>query len=1273
MVRSIAAILMCVLCPFTLLADYRVYRDGELLLTTSEQRVVDSTVVAGQTYTYNVVTVENGVESDPATIEVTIPPDKPAPPENLQAEVTDGSVILTWGPTPPPPPPSSTGFFSENKYKLAKRANIHATDLSGLTFNTRTKTLFALNEGRSIVECDRDGNVLRTIITEQSSVPVEERFDTEAIAYLRTEGTTDVFALTDENLDRLLFVQLGPEDSVTNLATAESHVIEANDPETGLPLVIHEMSGLAYDADTDVGVFHIYTRTGEQLFIATLGDTGIDVQYINTKGSPICTGGSSATAAFQNSRLGNTTFILHGTSFKEVTDHDNVTSEMYISKLGKVEGLALDPDTKEMFVVRESSPSEENFYRYEPLGLKQTEIYDREAFKPHERYDYVAVQEMADNARAEGRFYPLPHLRPSPGSHPKLFIHDYLDEHGDPVNNKAELKNRISTHYTAWMQEAIDTTITKFGADLPLNLGGREAPESEQVVLTCGLIYQLGEIAGIDLHGKTPEEYGSEGVRHLLSMLDGQWTYMNNEYLGLPLGYDWLYDLMTVQQREAVALELLAKADPRDISVNDGGNAPSGARLLGAVAVTGDGINDALADKLVSLFHNGFVFGDTIDIYNEYGMAPQNINGPGTLLMSQIFAAEGPGFESLGYSSRWTPLLAFLIAWRDYSREDYFKLPFFQNWVHYLMHADDEHGTHFGQAVGFMELGLTPSNPELAALVKSYTAHYFDQRIIYMLTAEPAITAQSPSDLELPTTAHFRGVNSIFSRNSWTNLDSTKLFFWCPNWLNIRGGGAGNKPVNNILISKNQGRLLRDLYNRHGYGTEDRSNSLVFYNDTIPDVTHVFPRGSIQPAPFRFDHGASIAEAVNSAIVNQEPPYNDGVRYFQDEPGKFLYISGDGARYHHSSGFKDWNRQIVWFRNASNAEVDHFVLCDRVEKEHLGIEEHIMFSLGKSPDVRDAEGQSLGDGLLQEASSRFARAVIFGILYSSIQEYANDIAIEFIDPGVENSPLSASVINRKLQISLGTAPDGQIVSGNGDIVTLINSGDIADCPVSAHYFYPTWNRIAIGPTDGPIPLIDDGGIWKYDNAISLIVSEDIHPAHAKGFIRTLLPANPIYYRLGGISTRNIDLFGNLRLKGLEMDSMDAGDPANIEKGMHRIQITAPERALRQIYLHTIQADDLSGLKPQATSLIESAETVGARTGNNIALFGREKTTLLPLEVTIPPDMDGDFRLLAANLKPNTRYTITINQILVDTALASEVGIIFLPLAISPGDILRLEP
>lgn len=809
--------------------------------------------------------------------------------------------------------------------------------------------------------------------------------------------------------------------------------------------------------------------------------------------------------------------------------------------------------------------------------VEPVQNYSRYLNDPFDKFSYSSIQAMVDAIKAEG--YPVP------TGHPRIFINP---------SNIDSLRSKIAgdTELREWMQEMVDLADTNYGVEITDPGGHSDEPDAQPVVMADGIIYQLGEIEGIT-YQHTPQEYGQDGVRHLLSLANlgrppyGS-NYVHREYLGLPLGYDWLYDLLTEQQRQTVAAKLLLNADPNNTEEVSPYNNPPGARLLGALAVAGDGIDDAEAERLLNLFHNGLVFGDVIGNPFHYNST-----------VDQIFVSEGPGIEGLGYSGWYNPFYPILLAWRDQTGEDYFKLPFFQNWVFHMTHLSGneyEHADKYSRedneswVGGFhpvntmLELGLAPSNPAAAALSKYHRKRRnasASVRMLYLLLADTTIEAKSPAELGLPTTAHFECANNIFARNLWEGIESTWVWFQSPTWTNVRDLG----PLNDLLIWKHGGMLLGKHEQSHDYDGGNRTNTVVLYDQNQPGKTfipkNVMDRSSNRGLGLRFSQGASLND-LNRNLNG----YNKGLRFFEEQEGQYIYALGDSGGVYQALGdeggccgdesvnLQSWRREFVWFREGSNDAVDVIIVFDSFEKESQTVTAQIPLHFNLNPQIR----------------------------------------------------------NRHTNADVGQG-DKQFE-----------------------------------------------GVWKYESAgadrivVTNNVVTDWGQAHGRLFIDTLLPKSVVYYRMGGIGTRNVDIFGNLREKKLPQSLIDgsADDPGNILMGMWRVQIAqaGQESGQKQIFLNVMQAAEESLESPDGAVLLEGQNMTGAAVGSNLVLFNLSESTLSTGTLTVPSGVSGIYRILVTGLEPGSSYGVVAGSS--NTSLsATNQGTLFLKdVSLQVGD--RIE-
>ncbi len=311
-----------------------------------------------------------------------------------------------------------------------------------------------------------------------------------------------------------------------------------------------------------------------------------------------------------------------------------------------------------------------------------------------------------------------------------------------------------------------------------------------------------------------------------------------------------------------------------------------------------------------------------------------------------------------------------------------------------------------------------------------------------------------------------------------------------------------------------------------------------------------------------------------------------------------------------------------------------------------------------NPEIKNTDNVSLGEGELQLNANRTRTAQYENMTFYSKLDFADDITIEYVDPGVPDSPLSVSVTGRAVTVNLGTDSDGVIsASYNQYIANMINADDAAKALLEANHLWGhRWHEPK--PT-GPITLSSASGIYKYDTANRIVATNTVTTgfgtAHGRLFMDTLLPREVEYYRMGGVEQKNIDLFGNLRRRG----TGSADDVANIIDGMWRVQMTASESGQSQktAYLNVLQATHDTIEIPDDTMLFQGPGLLGAAVAGNLALFNPSEDVIATGSLEVPSGVHWEYRVLISDLDPNAQYDVTLGSTSF-TDRASEQGTLF---------------
>ena len=142
--------------------------------------------------------------------------------------------------------PQTLGLFDLRKYGLARRGGSFSQasgDWSGITYNPRTRTLFAVdNQTQIIGETDLNGALLRLIKTSGLQDP-------EGITYVRPlSATTDLFATVDENKYLMHFLEIGP--TTMRVSPHQTFVVDTVKSGVG-----DGLEGISYDLISDTFYF----------------------------------------------------------------------------------------------------------------------------------------------------------------------------------------------------------------------------------------------------------------------------------------------------------------------------------------------------------------------------------------------------------------------------------------------------------------------------------------------------------------------------------------------------------------------------------------------------------------------------------------------------------------------------------------------------------------------------------------------------------------------------------------------------------------------------------------------------------------------------------------------------------------------------------------------------------------------------------------------------------------------------------------------------------
>jgi len=220
-----------------------------------------------------------------------------------------------------------------------------------------------------------------------------------------------------------------------------------------------------------------------------------------------------------------------------------------------------------------------------------------------------------------------------------------------------------------------------------------ERGSGEPAILACGAIDRLGLIPGFQ-YNLSRAEYGRRGVALLMALVGAKnvesgWGF-GGYRLGVPCGYDWLYPLLSQEQKQAVAKELVRLADSEALrgrnasgrfkganSRLSGPNAPSGTqRMTLGLAFHGDGVDDAAAKRIVD------------STFRTIWWNPDQGRTWPSVLQMVLFLAGGGWTEGASYFGFNYKAFPHFVAWKTATGQDYFaRMGYFRNVPYWMAHS----------------------------------------------------------------------------------------------------------------------------------------------------------------------------------------------------------------------------------------------------------------------------------------------------------------------------------------------------------------------------------------------------------------------------------------------------------------------------------------------------------------------------------------------------------------------------------------------------------
>jgi len=516
----------------------------------------------------------------------------------------------------------------------------------------------------------------------------------------------------------------------------------------------------------------------------------------------------------------------------------------------------------------------------------------------------------------------------------------------------------------------------------------RQARENWQQMLACAMVYQMGLVPGFE-YSMTREEYGRKAVELLmkhdyvkLGVLGG-----NPKYYANPCAYDWLYDLLTAEQRKAVVAKMVEQV--RAFSDREGYgpcrlpavNAVDNQALIIGLAFYGDGVDDAAAKEIVD--------GAWSKVLWNPEFSDRCICDRARTVLYLIRMLEGGGNdEGINYFSSHATFPVHAGAWKTamgvdvFARMGYFRnLPYWMSfmvrpksdgslgrlvclhgycWSWTLWYGDPSVSACVAAATGY----LKEVDPQGAALAHWWVrktwggmdrVKYLPMFVYGLLLGDPRVEPTSPRERKLPLTHVMRGLNYVFMRSDyWDNPDATAVAF---------GNGRYRyraMPRNAFALYKNAAPLFpcRGHTVFHGYTPPGvvAGNVVVLYKGTEIHNDGLF----LPPNPYA-------------------PSDFDKVLQVDSVPGHYDYMRGWRGKYRGHDGrilegVETLSRTLVYLRPREQDPQDYVVLLDRTQTTDPDLVPHVVFNTVFEPKVGKDWAEEIEGDLLHPGQWAIDRA-----------------------------------------------------------------------------------------------------------------------------------------------------------------------------------------------------------------------------------------------------------------------------------------------------------
>ncbi len=173
-----------------------------------------------------------------------------------------------------------------------------------------------------------------------------------------------------------------------------------------------------------------------------------------------------------------------------------------------------------------------------------------------------------------------------------------------------------------------------------------------------------------------------------------------------------------------------------------------------------------------------------------------------------------------------------------------------------------------------------------------------------------------------------------------------------------------------------------------------------------------------------------------------------------------------------------------------------------------------------------------------------------------------------------------------------------------------------------------------------------------------------HKAHARAFVRTLLPQSMLTLKIGGEKHAFDGLDGKPASKYLDRFNKLPLPQKLTYAGLWRLHIVPREKAKKHLFLHVIEATDSRVARPGAISLLKCTGATALQARLNVVLFSRDDGPLKSANVKVAARTT---RAVVGDLIPGKKHSITAGGKNFNEEASAAGSILVTDIDLAPGD------